>query len=36
MPLVSLARTNIEPGMKLPAAPELGADTDALTRRLEA
>jgi crotonobetainyl-CoA:carnitine CoA-transferase CaiB-like acyl-CoA transferase len=34
MPLVSLARTNVEPPVKLPAAPGLGADTDAVSREL--
>jgi crotonobetainyl-CoA:carnitine CoA-transferase CaiB-like acyl-CoA transferase len=35
MPLVSLARTNAEPPVKLPAAPLLGADTEAVMRELE-
>ncbi len=35
MPLVSLARTNAEPPVRLPAAPLLGADTDAVMREFE-
>jgi crotonobetainyl-CoA:carnitine CoA-transferase CaiB-like acyl-CoA transferase len=34
MPLVSLARTNIEPPVELPGAPRLGADTEAVLREL--